>query len=34
MAERRSDYRIRSFRSYRNLVTDHPGVVATFRRVR
>ncbi len=34
MGERSSDYRIRSFRSYRHLVTDHPGVVATFRRVR
>ena len=34
MAERRSDFRIESFRSYRRLVTDHPGIVATFKRVR
>ena len=34
MAERHSDFRIRSFHSYRHLVTDHPGVVATFKRVR
>jgi len=34
MAERTSPYRIDSFRSYRHLVTDHPGIVATFRRVR
>jgi hypothetical protein len=34
MGERDSDFRIHSFHSYRNLVTDHPGVVATFTRVR
>ncbi|MCF6379004.1 hypothetical protein L2K70_15410 [Nocardioides KLBMP 9356] len=34
MAERRSPYRIDSFVMYRRLVTDHPGIVATFRRVR
>jgi hypothetical protein len=34
MGERASDFRIHSFHSYRNLVTDHPGVVATFERVR
>lgn len=34
MAERRSPFRIDSFESYRRLVTDHPGIVATFRRVR
>ena len=34
MGERDSDFRIHSFHSYRNLVTDHPGVVATFERVR
>ena len=34
MGERDSDFRIRSFRSYRHLVTDHPGIVATFTRVR
>ncbi len=33
MGERDSDFRIHSFHSYRNLVTDHPGVVATFQRV-
>ena len=33
MGERDSDFRIHSFHSYRHLVTDHPGVVATFRRV-
>jgi hypothetical protein len=33
MGERDSDFRIHSFHSYRNLVTDHPGVVATFERV-
>lgn len=32
MGERDSAFRIRSFRSFRNLVTDHPGVVATFTR--
>ncbi len=34
MAERHSDFRIRSFHSYRHLVTDHPGIVATFTRRR
>jgi hypothetical protein len=34
MGERDSDFRIRSFRSYRHLVTDHPGIVATFTRRR
>jgi hypothetical protein len=34
MGERDSDFRIRSFQSYRHLVTDHPGIVATFERVR
>jgi hypothetical protein len=34
MGERDSDFRIRSFQSYRRLVTDHPGIVATFARVR
>jgi hypothetical protein len=34
MGERDSDFRIDSFESYRHLVTDHPGIVATFRRVR
>jgi hypothetical protein len=34
MGERDSDFRIRSFESYRKLVTDHPGIVATFARVR
>ena len=34
MGERDSDFRIHSFHSYRHLVTDHPGVVATFERVR
>lgn len=33
MGERDSDFRIHSFHSYRHLVTDHPGVVATFQRV-
>ena len=33
MAERSSDFRIDSFEMYRRLVTDHPGIVATFRRV-
>ena len=34
MGERDSDYRIDSFESYRHLVTDHPGIVATFTRRR
>ena len=34
MAERRSAFRIDSFEMYRRLVTDHPGIVATFKRVR
>lgn len=34
MGERDSDFRIRSYRAYRNLVTDHPGIVATFTRRR
>jgi hypothetical protein len=34
MGERDSSFRIDSFRSYRHLVTDHPGVVATFTRKR
>jgi hypothetical protein len=34
MAERGSDFRITSFRAYRHLVTDHPGIVATFTRRR
>ena len=34
MGERDSDFRIRSFRHYRHLATDHPGIVAVFRRVR
>ena len=34
MGERDSDFRIRSYRSYRHLVTDHPGIVATFTRKR
>lgn len=34
MAERHSDFRIRSFRPYRHMVTDHPGIVATFVRRR
>ncbi|WP_299922836.1 hypothetical protein [uncultured Nocardioides sp.] len=34
MGERDSAFRIRSFQSYRKLVTDHPGIVATFARVR
>jgi hypothetical protein len=32
MGERDSEFRIRSFHSYRHLVTDHPGIVATFAR--
>ncbi|WP_191278258.1 exonuclease/endonuclease/phosphatase family protein [Nocardioides flavus (ex Wang et al. 2016)] len=34
MGERGSDFRIRSYRSYRKLATDHPGIVATFKRRR
>jgi len=34
MGERDSRFRIHSFRSYRHLVTDHPGIVATFTRAR
>ena len=34
MAERDSAFRIDSFEMYRRLVTDHPGIVATFRRAR
>lgn len=34
MGERDSDFRIRSFHAYRRLVTDHPGIVATFVRKR
>ena len=34
MAERDSRFRIHSFHSYRHLVTDHPGIVATFTRTR
>jgi hypothetical protein len=34
MGERHSDFRIRSFRPYRHMVTDHPGIVATFTRRR
>ncbi len=34
MGERDSRFRIDSFRSYRHLVTDHPGIVATFKRQR
>ncbi|WP_231249145.1 hypothetical protein [Nocardioides furvisabuli] len=34
MGERDSAFRIRSYRSYRHLVTDHPGIVATFKRKR
>lgn len=34
MGERDSAFRIHSFLSYRNLVTDHPGIVATFARTR
>ena len=34
MGERASEFRIRSYESYRDLVTDHPGIVATFRRAR
>jgi hypothetical protein len=34
MGERDSRFRIDSFRSYRHLVTDHPGIVATFVRKR
>ena len=33
MGERDSRFRIDSYESYRNLVTDHPGIVATFARV-
>ena len=33
MGERDSDFRIDSYTSYTHLVTDHPGVVATFKRV-
>jgi hypothetical protein len=33
MGERDSDFRIHSFHAYRHLVTDHPGIVATFERV-
>ena len=31
MGERHSDFRIRSFRFYRHMVTDHPGIVADLR---
>lgn len=34
MGERGEDYRIRSYDAYRRLVTDHPGIVATFARKR
>ncbi|MDR7251841.1 hypothetical protein J2X46_000813 [Nocardioides sp. BE266] len=34
MGERASDFRIRNFRFFRHMVTDHPGVVATFARRR
>ena len=34
MGERDSEFRIDSFRHYRHLVTDHPGIVATFTRRR
>jgi hypothetical protein len=34
MGERASDFRIDSYVSYTRLVTDHPGVVATFKRSR
>jgi hypothetical protein len=34
MGERDSDFRIDSYESYRRLVTDHPGIVATFTRRR
>jgi hypothetical protein len=34
MGERDADFRISSYRSYRHLVTDHPGIVATFARKR
>ena len=34
MGERHSAFRIDSYRSYRHLVTDHPGIVATFTRRR
>ena len=34
MGERDSDFRIDSYESYRRLVTDHPGIVATFTRSR
>jgi len=33
MGERDSRFRIDSYESYRDLVTDHPGIVATFARV-
>jgi hypothetical protein len=33
MGERDSRFRIDSYESHRNLVTDHPGIVATFARV-
>ena len=32
MGERDSDFRIDSYESYPRLVTDHPGIVATFTR--
>lgn len=34
MGERRSPYRIAGWKSFRNLLTDHPGVVARFTYVR
>lgn len=34
MGERDSAFRIDTYRSYRHLVTDHPGIVATFTRRR
>jgi len=34
LAERRAAFRIASYRSYTDLATDHPGVVATFTRRR
>ena len=34
LAERGEPYRIKTYRSYTDLVTDHPGVVATFTRRR
>jgi hypothetical protein len=33
MGERDSRFRIDSYESHRSLVTDHPGIVATFARV-